>query len=132
MPGSRLNTKNRVSLKIAVLKIVMHAAVVPLQFFFWPKAKKLLGGGRARKGWRWTLWGNAMSIVFPLNPAPTINSFVGLGKTLSDLEYTLGTFILTYTQLLDTPSAVFVNRLPLPAKLIRTVPELSPTELYIT
>jgi hypothetical protein len=27
MPSSRLNTKNRVSLKIAVLKIVMHAAV---------------------------------------------------------------------------------------------------------
>jgi hypothetical protein len=27
MLGSRLNTKNRVSLKIAVLKIVMHAAV---------------------------------------------------------------------------------------------------------
>jgi hypothetical protein len=27
MPGSRLNTKNRVSLKIAVLKIVMHAAI---------------------------------------------------------------------------------------------------------
>jgi hypothetical protein len=28
MPSSRLNTKNRVSLKIAVLKIVMHAAVM--------------------------------------------------------------------------------------------------------
>jgi hypothetical protein len=27
MPGSRLNTKNRVSLKIAVLTIVLHTAV---------------------------------------------------------------------------------------------------------
>jgi hypothetical protein len=71
-------------------------------------------------------------IVFPLNPAPTISSFVGSGKTLSDLEYALGTFVLTCTQLPDTPSALFVNRLPLPAKLTRTVPELPPSELHVT
>lgn len=71
-------------------------------------------------------------IVFPFHPAPTISSFVASGKTLIDLEYALGTFVLTCTQLPDTPSALFVNRLPLPAKLTITVPELPPTEDHAT
>lgn len=71
-------------------------------------------------------------IVFPLKPAPTISSFEESGKTLIDLEYALGTFVLSCTQLPDSPSALFVNRLPLPAKLTSTVPESPPTELHVT
>jgi hypothetical protein len=69
---------------------------------------------------------------FPFQPAPTIKTFVESGKTLIDLEYALGAFVLTCTQLPEAPRALFVNRLPLPAKLTRTVPELPPVELHVT